>query len=50
MTTAQRAMLEQTLYNLRFDMDCIGEEFWYNLQALTDRELETVINDVLMEE
>ena len=22
----QRMMLEQTLYNLRFDMDCIGED------------------------
>lgn len=42
-----RAMIEQTLFNLRYDMDCIGAEteIWEQLHSLTDDELITVFND-----
>ena len=42
-----RGMIEQTLFNLRYDMDCIGQdaEMWEQLHSLTDEELITVFND-----
>lgn len=42
-----RGMIEQTLYNLRYDMDCIGAEaeIWEELHSLTDEDLITVFND-----
>lgn len=49
MSAANREMIKQTIYNLRYDMDCIGEDFWGELNALTDTELENVLNDLLDE-
>ena len=45
----QRAMLEKTLYNLRFDMDCIGEDLPAEIAALSDAELEQLITEYLAE-
>lgn len=45
----QRRLLEQTLYNLRYDMDCIGEDLAGEIAALTDRELESLINEYIEE-
>ena len=44
-----RAMLEQTLFNLRYDMDCIGEDLAAEIAALNDSELVRLINDCLEE-
>ena len=46
LSTTERKMLETTLYNLRYDMDCIGQsaEIWAELSAMTDAELENVLN------
>ena len=46
LSATERAMLESTLYNLRYDMDCIGldDEMWAELSAMTDAELEGAIN------
>ncbi len=46
LSATERAMLESTLYNLRYDMDCIGQEaeMWAELSAMTDAELEGAIN------
>lgn len=42
-------MLESTLYNLRYDMDCIGQdaEMRAELYAMTDAELEGAINNFI---
>ena len=45
----QRAMLEKTLYNLRFDMDCIGEDLPAEIAALSDAEIERLITEYLQE-
>ena len=52
MSAQNRQMLRETIYNLRYDMDCIGhaDEFWSELNALTDSELEEVLNDILSNE
>lgn len=44
-----RALLEDTLFNLIYDMDHIGEEadIREGLAVLSDLELETLINDYL---
>ena len=49
LSKTERAMLESTLYNLRYDMDCIGQasEIWAELSAMTDSELEATINEYL---
>lgn len=49
LSKTERAMLEATLFNLVYDMDCIGldAEMWESLAAMSDSELETVINDYL---
>ena len=49
LSKSERAMLESTLFNLRYDMDCIGQaaEMRVELSAMTDSELETAINDYL---
>lgn len=46
-----RAMLEQTLYNLRYDMDCIGcnDEIAAELAALSIADLEQLITEYLEE-
>lgn len=44
-----RAMLEQTLYNLRYDMDCIGEDIAAELAALSIADLEQLITEYLEE-
>ena len=46
-----RTMIEQTLYNLRYDMDRIGAEaeIWEELHSMTDAELITVFNDFVEE-
>lgn len=44
-----RAMLEQTLYNLRYDMDCIGEDTAAELAALSIADLEQLITEYLEE-
>lgn len=51
MSKQNRAMLEQTLLNLRFDMDCIGKEaeMYRELAAMTDPELEQILNELLAE-
>ena len=48
-TPQQRTMLETTLYNLTYDMDCIGceSEIHDAISRLSDAELESVINDYL---
>lgn len=47
MSRQARAMLEATLYNLRYDMDCIGEGdlLIEQIEALTDQELLDFINE-----
>ena len=49
LTATERAMLESTLFNLRYDMDCIGldDEMWAELSAMTDAELEGAINNFM---
>lgn len=49
LSKSERAMLESTLFNLRYDMDCIGQaaEMRAELSAMTDGELEAAINDYL---
>ena len=49
LSATERAMLESTLYNLRHDMDCIGQEaeMWAELSAMTDAELEGAINNFM---
>lgn len=50
MSAQNREMIRMTIYNLRYDMDCIGEDFRGELNALTDAELESVLNDLLLDE
>lgn len=47
MSRQNRAMLEATLFNLRYDMDCIGEAevLADEISRLSDEELETLINE-----
>ena len=49
MSARNRELLEKTLYNLRYDMDCIGEEenMYAELAAMSDAELEKILNDLL---
>ena len=49
LSKAERATLESTLYNLRYDMDCIGQsaEIWAELSEMSDAELETTLNRLL---
>lgn len=49
LTATERAILESTLFNLRYDMDCIGQsaEMRAELSAMTDAELENVLNGFL---
>lgn len=49
MSARQRKMLEDTLFNLIYDMEYIGgeSEIYEGLAQLTDSELEVVLNDVL---
>lgn len=49
LSATERAMLESTLFNLRYDMDCIGQdvEMWAELSAMTDAELEGAINNFM---
>lgn len=49
MSAQARETIKMTIFNLRYDMDCIGEDFWGELNALTDTELENVLNDLLDE-
>lgn len=44
-----RNMLIQTLWNLRFDMDCIGEDYdpYEETAGLTISDLENLISDFL---
>ena len=51
MSATNRSLLEQTLFNLRYDMDCIGQdaEMWAEIAALSDDDLETVLSDLLAE-
>ena len=52
MSAQNRQMLRETIFNLSYDMDNIGHsyEFWAELNALTDSELEEVLNDILSNE
>ena len=47
MSRENRRMLEATLFNLRYDMDCIGEAevLADEISRLSDEELETLINE-----
>lgn len=47
-----RQVLERLLFDLRFDMDCIGEEeeLWEEIKAGTDAELAAAILDYLDEQ
>lgn len=49
MSAQNRKLLETTLFNLRYDMDCIGEELemYSDLEAMSDAELESIINEML---
>ena len=49
MSKQNRILLEETIFNLRYDFDCIGEEeeMFSELAAMTDLELESVLNDIL---
>lgn len=44
-----REMLVQTLFNLRYDMDCIGENYdpYEETKGLTIPDLENLISDFL---
>lgn len=52
MSARNRSLLEATLFNLRYDMDCIGEaeEMYAELAAMSDAELERVLNEFLSNE
>ena len=43
---SERSLLEATLFNLRYDMDCIGQaaELHAELAAMTDADLENALN------
>lgn len=45
--SVKRAELETALFNLRYDMDCIGEEIDISeeLKNLSDEELQKLINE-----
>lgn len=48
MAEQNRKMLEETLFNLRYDMDCIcdgGQYLRESIKSLTDDELEEAINE-----
>lgn len=49
MSTKNRALLEATLFNLRYDMDCIGENYdpYEETAGLTISDLENLISDFL---
>lgn len=49
MSARNRELLEKTLYNLRYDTDCIGDEveMYAELSAMSDAELENILNDLL---
>jgi hypothetical protein len=49
LSAGERAMLESTLFNLRYDMDCIGEDaaMRNELAAMSDTELERTINSFI---
>lgn len=49
LTATERAMLESTLFNLRYDTDCIGRaaEMRTELSAMSNAELETALNDFI---
>lgn len=49
LSATERAMLESTLFNLRYDMDCFGQdaEMWAELSTMTDAELERAINSFM---
>lgn len=49
MSAKNRELLEKTIYNLRYDMDCIGDEveMYAELAAMSDADLEKVLNDLL---
>ena len=49
LTPAERAMIETTLFNLRYDMDCFpaADEMRAELAAMTDADLEDVLNTFL---
>ena len=51
LSATERAMLEATLFNLRYDMDCIGQtaEMRAELAAMTDSELETTLSNFMAE-
>ena len=46
-----REMLVQTLFNLRYDMDCIGENYdpYEETKGLTISDLENLISEYLEE-
>lgn len=49
MSMQERTMLETTLYNLSYDMDCIGEDVWSEIAATSDKDLEAIINEYMEE-
>lgn len=49
MSAQERLVLESTLYNLRYDMDCIGEDIWSEIAAISDLDLEKIINEYMEE-
>ena len=49
MSAQERTMLETTLYNLRYDMNCIGKDLWSEIAAISDRDLEILINEYVEE-
>lgn len=49
MSAQERSMLESTLYNLSYDMDCIGEDVWSEIAAISDQDLESLINEYVEE-
>ena len=49
MSAQNRRLLEATLFNLRYDMDCIGDELemYSDLETMSDDELENILNEML---
>lgn len=48
MSAKNRILLEKILYDMRYDMDCIGEEadLFAEIAAMTDEQIEAALDDL----
>ena len=51
MSIKSRLQLERKLFNIRYDMDCIGDEseMWQEIQKMSEEELTTILKELLSE-